>query len=480
MDTPGVSIRPLGPEDAALFREVRLRALRDDPTPFLSTHDEESSRTVEEVARRLSTPDPARGVLGAFRAAALVGTVGFFRHEAKKARHRATLWGMFVAREERRRGVGAALLEAAIARLRAVDDIEQVELAVVTTEVGARRLYLQAGFQVAGKVPAAMKVHDRRFDEELLVKHLASGAGPSRRIDPSVRDQLAGASPSECLPLLLEVARQQAERRRPVDLTRQLASDGFVTPSSLDLRLAHELDGIGLAAASEFSALLLSPLAPLGTCAVVSPTSQNRVVSTARGTEVVSDPTNVLALECARRLAEDRTQTVRLCTVQQVVRAQRFSSKPGWSQHFKMLALATAGAGRPDHAFEVDAIALQVEVVLRVIDAWAARPDAAPLGPRRATLLASDRGRPVIDRVRRALSLRAPSLVLEDGPLASGYYDGARVLLGVDTASGEPVNVSDTGVFDWVAKLSAHKGMRFVSSGMGLQLLPMRFGTANA
>jgi hypothetical protein len=34
---------------------------------------------------------------------------------------------------------------------------------------------------------------------------------------------------------------------------------------------------------------------PLGTCHVVAPVSQNRVVSTVRGTEVVSDSTNVLA-----------------------------------------------------------------------------------------------------------------------------------------------------------------------------------------
>jgi hypothetical protein len=45
----------------------------------------------------------------------------------------------------------------------------------------------------------------------------------------------------------------------------------------------------------------LSPVTPLGTCGVVGPVSQNRVVSTVRGTEVVSDSTNALAVEAATR-----------------------------------------------------------------------------------------------------------------------------------------------------------------------------------
>ena len=61
-----------------------------------------------------------------------------------------------------------------------------------------------------------------------------------------------------------------------------------------------------LAAAEQFEAVELSPLAPLGVCSVVGLASQNKIVSALRGTEVVSDPTNVLALECARRLRDRR------------------------------------------------------------------------------------------------------------------------------------------------------------------------------
>jgi hypothetical protein len=40
------------------------------------------------------------------------------------------------------------------------------------------------------------------------------------------------------------------------------------------------------------------PVAPLGACAIMGHASQNKVLSALRGTEVVADPTNVMALVC--------------------------------------------------------------------------------------------------------------------------------------------------------------------------------------
>src|SRR5687768_18521332 len=128
--------------------------------------------------------------------------------------------------------------------------------------------------------------------------------------DDPVVEALGARSPSDNLPLMLEVARRQAARRRPADLLAQMTRDTFVPPSALDLRTLHRFDGIALEAATDFEAVLLSPLAPLGCCSVVSPTAQDRAVATVRGTEVVSDPTNLMALECARRLTKDPPRDV--------------------------------------------------------------------------------------------------------------------------------------------------------------------------
>jgi hypothetical protein len=296
--------------------------------------------------------------------------------------------------------------------------------------------------------------------------------GP-RDEDRALIEALAARSPSESLPLLLEVARRQAARRRPADLTAQLTRDAFVTPSALDQRTLHRLDGVALDVAADFEAIALSPLAPLGCCAAVSPTHQDRVVSTIRGTEVVSDPTNVLAIECARRLADAATSHVKLCTVHQVVRAQRFAAKPGFSQHFRLFALAEAGAARPDHGFEVDAIVSQVALYGRLFDAFEAIGYRLP--NRKVTLFVAPDAGPIGDRVRARLREAMPALALEERPLESGYYDGFHLFFGAGSVVGAHVPLADVGRFDWVAKLRSNRRQRLVASGLGLQLVPMLF-----
>ena len=460
-----------------------MRALREDALAFLATYDEDSRISVEDIALRLQSSDPATTIFGAFDGDQIVGSVGLARREPTKARHRVVLWGMYVIPEVRRRGVGEALVRDAIAHLRVLRDVEQVELTVATSERAARSLYRRVGFTLHGEHPDAMKIGDAYVDEETLVLRfhavpvgavLRAGDGtPLRMEDRNLVERLAARSPSENVPVLLELARRQAERKRPAEVRTQYARDAFVAPSPIGLRAANRLDATALAAADEFEAVLLSPLAPLGSCVAVSPSHQHRIVSTMRGTEVVSDPTNVLVLECAHRMT-DRLDDVRLCTVHQTVRAQRFDPKGGRSQHFRMFALAEAGRARADHAFEVDAFVRHVRVFWRLLDACEVSGCRFP--NRTAKLLGNERARPIHARLRARLEVEFPQLRVHDGALESGYYAGLRLLLGADDASGEHVNLSDTGLFDWMAKLASDRRFQFVASGFGLQLLPLVFG----
>jgi peroxiredoxin/ribosomal protein S18 acetylase RimI-like enzyme len=174
-------IRSLREDDAAAFRELRLRALREDPDAFLSTLEEEQKRATEDFALHLRRNTDGTGVLGAFHGPTLIGVLGFQRHGAVKARHRASLWGMYVAPEARRHGVARALLDDVIDRLSAMGDVEQVELTVVTRDEAARALYLSAGFHVQGLLKRAFKVGRTYFDEESLVLwlELPSSDAPS-------------------------------------------------------------------------------------------------------------------------------------------------------------------------------------------------------------------------------------------------------------------------------------------------------------
>ena len=99
---------------------------------------------------------------------------------------------------------------------------------------------------------------------------------------PADLDALLQSSPSDSLPLLLELSRLQAARRRPRDLLTQLERDGFVHASPLDQRLCNRLDALALEAASDFEAVQLSPVAPLGVCSVLAPTWMGKLTANHR------------------------------------------------------------------------------------------------------------------------------------------------------------------------------------------------------
>ena len=162
-----------------------------------------------------------------------------------------------------------------------------------------------------------------------------------------------GLAASELWSLLLGIAEQRAAQRSAAQVLQQWERDRFVCPAYVDQRTLNQLDGHLLAVASAFEALELSPLAPLGSCSAIALASQNKIVSTLRGTEVVSDPTNLLALESARRLRKNG-QTVKLTTSHRCVRAQAVPNLPGYAAHFRLFCITTAGHERKDQAFLVE------------------------------------------------------------------------------------------------------------------------------
>lgn len=283
-----------------------------------------------------------------------------------------------------------------------------------------------------------------------------------------------GLAASELWSLLLEVMAARAAERTPADLTRQWARDRFVQPSSIDQRTLVALDGHLLAAANQFEALELSPLAPLGVCSVVGLASQNKIVSALRGTEVVADPTNVFALECARRLREQPTDIVRLATCHRCVRAQEVPKLPGHTQHFRIFCLATAGRETQDHTFLVDSLVEHVTTHLAAMDRL--EEHGYGFGARRVRVLASPARAALGDRIAAAIK-GAP---VERGVLEHAYYDGLRFMIHVGTTGGAVIPFVDGGTFDWVAKLASNGRLVFVASGMGSQLAAYLFRTANA
>ena len=171
-------VRPLGAPDAATFQAFRLRALREAPEAFGSTYDEEAGLPLETVAGLLAPADgPPQVVLGAFSGGipdreGLVGMVVCHRERRAKARHTASIGGMFVAPEARGLGVGRALLERVIAEARGWEGVEKLTLTVVERATAARALYHAVGFRPYGREPDSLRQDGVRDTVEYLALDL--------------------------------------------------------------------------------------------------------------------------------------------------------------------------------------------------------------------------------------------------------------------------------------------------------------------
>ena len=289
-------------------------------------------------------------------------------------------------------------------------------------------------------------------------------------LPPGAYDSLTHGLPASRLwSLLLEVAEARAARRRPADLVEQWDRDRFVQPALVDQRSLVEVDRHLLAAASAFESIELSPVAPLGVCSSMGHASQNKVLSTLRGTEVVSDPTNVLALECAGRLRRNAATTVRLATSHRCVRAQEIPKRRGLTANFRIFCLVSAGLERHNHAFIVEAVVEHMRSMLDGLDHLEQHGFAFP--DRRITVLATEQYSALGDRIVAMLGRPAARAVLKHP-----YYNkGVRFQMAARSNDGTEIPLVDGGAFDWVAKLTSNRRAVYVASGLGSQLVPLMF-----
>jgi len=161
-----IEIRRLGSADAIAYRGLRLAALKDTPEAFGSTFERESVEPLAWFRDRLDNSH----VLGAFRSLELLAIAGFLRREGEKEEHKGLLWGMYVRPDERSAGIGRQLVEAVIDHAR--QQVEVLQLSVVSGNERARRLYACLGFVEYGVEKKSLKQCARYYDEILMALDL--------------------------------------------------------------------------------------------------------------------------------------------------------------------------------------------------------------------------------------------------------------------------------------------------------------------
>jgi len=166
-----MSVRVLTRADAAAFRELRLRALKEHADAFTSSYEEDVQQPLAATEQRIGG-SVGNTFWGAFVDERLQGIVGLTRETRRKNAHKADIVAMYVAPESGRRGLGRALLQAVIDHARVELKLEQLVLSVTRTNETAAQLYRSAGFRTFGIEPRAIKVAGEYFDKERMILFL--------------------------------------------------------------------------------------------------------------------------------------------------------------------------------------------------------------------------------------------------------------------------------------------------------------------
>ncbi|MBB3176189.1 GNAT family N-acetyltransferase [Variovorax sp. Sphag1AA] len=156
-----MTVRRLLPADAEAYRALMLEGYTRHPDAFTSTAAEREALPLSWWQKRLdASPTADQVVFGAFEGDALVGAAGLQFQAREKARHKADLFGMYVAPSARGGGHGQKLVDVLLDEAAAREGVRIVQLTVTEGNAAAQTLYERCGFKPFGVEPYAVALGD--------------------------------------------------------------------------------------------------------------------------------------------------------------------------------------------------------------------------------------------------------------------------------------------------------------------------------
>jgi len=305
---------------------------------------------------------------------------------------------------------------------------------------------------------------------------------------PSLASILAEKlSPTDLQSLLLEVYRIRSNQTQPSVVLSDFETNRFVRPSTVSPISLLRWEQIAFShLPREFESIALSPVCPFGTSSIGSSVDQNWSVTTARNTEVVSDSTNVLALECAirrRRLLRSNPkspETVHLAASHRLLRAQHYES-PESVAHFSSFALCSAGRDQGNLQFELATLRLHIRFYLMSLQSFIGTGVSLHLS---VTDLSSNARIELIEAQILSV-IRSEFKQVDCGfdahrTKGRGYYSDLCFHIHATNTSGQQLELVDGGSVNWTQKFLSNAKERLIISGIGSERLCGEFGNVNS
>jgi hypothetical protein len=354
---------------------------------------------------------------------------------------------------------------------------------------------------LSDKHPAIFRIsYTPVMEKEKIIGNIVKKSGVPDIVD-LLTERLSG---SELNSLLLEVFTKRLSGLSPALLLKQYQANRFVHPAETDMvgLLELELRTLKFLREYHFQPIELSPVAQLGSCAVVAPVDQKKIISATRNTELLADATNTIALHIADYKKSGRGKgptsqgkeaisgrppmvmgeewgarkertgaaggTLRFCTVHRHTRAQELKGE-GFTAHFKIGCLVSSGLDRGNCEWEC--VGLEEHIVALhnlFMDCYGVGKIWFKLwsreGYRQEDLL--------MERVSGHLERIAGNIrvIREEAPGKNDYYKGIQFKMMMEV-NGREMEIADGGFVDWTQQLLENGKERLLISGFGLGLL---------
>jgi hypothetical protein len=267
---------------------------------------------------------------------------------------------------------------------------------------------------------------------------------------------------------LLELFNRKSKKIKPSKLIQEFNTNRFVRPSSLDLVefKKEELDWLDNAKNIGFETIILSPLTPFGTCSTVAFVDQNNIVSATRGTEIISDSTNVLAVKAASEIKKNNKRgLIKYCTTHRQVRGQFFTN-PAHSAHFGLYCMITAGRDLGESKFELLNLSEHLNYYYEMLSK---RFDNHKILLR---IYTEGHEKTFNGKLKELIRnfVEAKKLKYEIKPMMNSYYKEVQFKYFIETKD-SMLDVADGGFVDWSQKLLSDKKQMLLISAGGLELI---------
>ncbi len=163
-----ITIQEIKSDQLEMYKNfLRIGLINDEESFRISANDD------------LKTPFPTDGTedsftIGGYSENKLAGIVSFSRdgNDREKLRHKGILFRMYVSSEYCGRGIAKILIENVIKRTKILDNMEQINLTVVTNNLNAKNIYTKFGFKTFSSEKNAFKWQGKYFNKDAMVLFL--------------------------------------------------------------------------------------------------------------------------------------------------------------------------------------------------------------------------------------------------------------------------------------------------------------------